>query len=136
MSSSDWSTFLRRLSNQVLADDGNLSVDEESRARGYLGRPGASEEEIAAAEKRLQCRLPKSYRSFLSASNGWGAMGNAAPGNLWSASELGWLRERQPNLILGERAFQMSLEEHLWMQGKDTFYHGPYMESCLEVSDR
>ena len=130
----EWETFLRRVSDEVLADTENLWIDDEFRDRGYLGYPGASDEEITAVESRLKTRLPDSYRSFLQASNGWGAMGAASPGKLWSVAETGWLRERQPDLIDGGQAFQMSLEEHLMFQGKDIFCHGPYMESCLEVS--
>lgn len=40
-------------------------------ASGWLGFPGAGEEEIAALEDRLGTRLPPSYRSFLRASNGF-----------------------------------------------------------------
>jgi cell wall assembly regulator SMI1 len=135
MSLPDWGTFLQDLSHRILADEGNLWIDAEYRDRGYLGYPGAGEQEIAAAERRLQCRLPNSFRSFLMASDGWAAMGAASPGKLWSVSELGWLRERQQDLIRAGRVFQMSLEEHLLLQGHDIFYHGPFMESCLEISD-
>ncbi len=39
--------------------------------RKWLGSPGASDAEIAAAEARLGQRLPRSYRDFLQRSNGW-----------------------------------------------------------------
>lgn len=37
----------------------------------WLGYPGASEEQIVAAETRLGTTLPPSYRNFLKVTNGW-----------------------------------------------------------------
>jgi len=60
MESSDWPIFLRDLSNLLLENDaaafaeyGIYQIPEEYHVRGYLGYPGASEEQIAAAEARL-----------------------------------------------------------------------------------
>lgn len=38
---------------------------------GLLGNPGASKQAIEAAEARLECRLPPSYRAFLACHDGW-----------------------------------------------------------------
>jgi len=42
----------------------------EAEARGSVLRPGATEDEIVAAEARLGVTLPPSYRSFLAVSQG------------------------------------------------------------------
>ncbi len=56
----DWPTFLRDLSDLLLENDAAAfaeydiyQIPEEYHMRGYLGYPGASEEQIAAAEARL-----------------------------------------------------------------------------------
>lgn len=46
-------------------------MEQEAITLGYLGYPGASVAEIAAAEKRLDRTLPDSYKAFLRVSNGW-----------------------------------------------------------------
>jgi hypothetical protein len=40
-------------------------------ASGWLGYPGASEEQMASAEQRLGMSLPPSYTEFLQVTNGW-----------------------------------------------------------------
>ncbi|MFJ6011135.1 SMI1/KNR4 family protein [Streptomyces sp. NPDC092952] len=71
----DWRPFLLRWSAEwadSLTDDGTRSEDDEAARRArWLGFPPASEERIAAVEKRLGRRLPPSYREFLRVSDGW-----------------------------------------------------------------
>ncbi|MFI7503620.1 SMI1/KNR4 family protein [Streptomyces sp. NPDC049687] len=45
--------------------------DEGPLRERWLGFAGADEARIAAAEERLGCRLPPSYRAFLEVSDGW-----------------------------------------------------------------
>jgi len=47
-------------------------------ASGWLGFPGATEAETAAAEAHLGVTLPPSYRAFLRVSNGWHRPGGPA----------------------------------------------------------
>ncbi|MDT0301375.1 SMI1/KNR4 family protein [Streptomonospora wellingtoniae] len=66
----DYSAELLRLLDELdLAD-----ATEEQRACGWLGYGGAAEGALASLEGRLGARLPPSYRSFLAASDGWGAI--------------------------------------------------------------
>ncbi len=71
----DWRTFLLRWSGEwadALPDDEVRDADDEAARRArWLGFPPASEERIAATEKRLGRRMPPSYRSFLLVSDGW-----------------------------------------------------------------
>ncbi|AVH60372.1 MULTISPECIES: SMI1/KNR4 family protein [Streptomyces] len=74
----DWRPFLVRWS-QEWADaqhpdapaDERYGPDEEPLRTRWLGFPPASEERIRALEERLGHRLPPSYRSFLTVSDGW-----------------------------------------------------------------
>lgn len=72
MSTFNWQRFLENWSQEYLSftqrtDDLPLEVLES----GWLGFPGATEDQIATAEARLSVKLPGSYREFLSISNGW-----------------------------------------------------------------
>ena len=59
----------------------------------WLGFPGATEEQIVAAEARLGVMLPPSYREFLTVTNGWrqpDAFWVANAGSLWSIEQVEW----------------------------------------------
>ena len=187
----DWPVFLINLSQLVLESDqrninryGFGQIPDEYHERGYMGYPGASEEQIAALEARLGAdflrkthlckaraekrsilkpkgaslspirsvsivsfrdmirknglKLPASYRAFLKASNGWGHMGGASPGKLWSTDEIEWLWVRNQEDIDrwgNPEEDDASPIEHLQEQGRNaTYYCHAYMTNCLEVS--
>src|SRR5436190_23635516 len=71
MSEFDWRNFLRRWSEAVLASSHAEEFSADIRASDWLGFEPATEEQIAATEKRLKIPLPPSYRAFLKVSNGW-----------------------------------------------------------------
>ncbi len=73
MTEYNWRPFLEQWSRAILASPEveYLGLPPEVIESGWLGLPGASEAQIAAAEVRLGVRLPPSYRSFLLISNGW-----------------------------------------------------------------
>ncbi|MFF4836631.1 SMI1/KNR4 family protein [Streptomyces sp. NPDC001315] len=58
-----------------------------------LGRPGADEAAIAAAEERLGQRLPPSYREFLAVSDGWHVDQTAGVYQLGGAADIGWFQD-------------------------------------------
>ncbi|RJL33649.1 SMI1/KNR4 family protein [Bailinhaonella thermotolerans] len=65
----------------------------------WMGAPGASEEEIAALERRLGVSLPPSYRQFLAVSDGWREFWeDEEPGLLLPAAKVGWTRDLDPHL--------------------------------------
>ncbi|MBN1310237.1 MAG: SMI1/KNR4 family protein [Anaerolineae bacterium] len=73
MKTFDWKPFLEKWSRAVLESPEveHFDLPPEMIQSGWLGLPGATDEQIAAAEARLGVRLPPSYRSFLRVTNGW-----------------------------------------------------------------
>lgn len=94
-----WRPFLKQASRELLK---NVRISEslpgDVVASAWLGYDGASEEEIAALEKRLGRRLPPSYRTFLAETNGWRNCGPFIY-KLWPCSEVCWFRERNQEWI-------------------------------------
>lgn len=60
---------------------------------GWLGYPGATEDQIAGLEARLGEALPPPYRAFLQTSNGFRQPGMIIP-RLLPVDEVEWFRER------------------------------------------
>jgi hypothetical protein len=77
---------------------------------------GASEEQIAVAEERFKIRLPPSYRTFLSASNGWKFASEMTP-VIRPVEKIRWFRKEHKDWY---EAYQMSVEP-LSVMEKDYF---------------
>ncbi len=73
-------------------------VTAEVVAAGWLGSPGASDDEIRDVGAGLGTALPPGYRSFLQASDGFLLPGLIVP-RLRSAGELRWLRDEDPETV-------------------------------------
>lgn len=95
----NWTDFLT-LWNRELLERLDLSqhnafiepeITPEMVQSGWLGFAGASQDEIAALETRLDTALPPSYRAFLTVSNGFRQPGMLVP-RLYSTQEVDWLR--------------------------------------------
>ena len=86
----DWPTFLSRWRRE-LGDAGLL--DEWDPHDPMAGVIGASEEAIAAAEARLGTRLPPSYRTFLTATDGWPVTGYWIVPGFRGVADVGWFRD-------------------------------------------
>ena len=105
MSSFDWRSFLLRWSQIILtsmSDEERQQLPQEVLESGWLGYPGATDEQIVKAEARLQRQLPPSYREFLKVTNGWRqtAKGNDSFNHkLWSTDEIGGFVMRHPRWI-------------------------------------
>ncbi|WP_280458824.1 SMI1/KNR4 family protein [Nocardia carnea] len=69
-------------------------LDPEQVATGWMGRAAATENSIAAAERRLGVRFPPTYRSFLLASDGWDGVGGWVS-VVWPCAEIYWLRDSE-----------------------------------------
>ncbi|MFB9738051.1 SMI1/KNR4 family protein [Streptomyces sp. NPDC057386] len=89
----DWLSFLLGWSaewaDSLPADEVRGEDDESARRERWLGFEPASEERIVAAERRLGCRFPPSFRAFLTVSDGW----RHAGGFVWrlaGTSEVHW----------------------------------------------
>ncbi|MGW6517974.1 SMI1/KNR4 family protein [Streptomyces sp. NPDC054962] len=93
----NWHDFLGRWQEEWVP---RADEDEERDAEGdggrsafRLGRPGAQEPAIAAAEERLGRRLPTSYREFLAVSDGWHVEQTAGVYQLGGVADIGWFRD-------------------------------------------
>ncbi|MGC7098688.1 SMI1/KNR4 family protein [Amycolatopsis lurida] len=91
----EWRPWLSRWSEEWVrsAEPGELEPDV-ARER-WLGFAPASEEAVAAAEARLGCVFPPSYRDFLLTTDGWRHAGQFV-WKLRDTGNLGWLRDIEP----------------------------------------
>jgi hypothetical protein len=96
----EWRPLLEQWSREILTSDDEYqaSLPEEAVASGWLGYPGATPEQIAAAEQRLGTHLPPSYRAFLAVTNAWR---RTTPfiDQLWSTEQVEWFRVRHQEWI-------------------------------------
>jgi SMI1 / KNR4 family (SUKH-1) len=99
MSVFDWTTFLTEWSRELLAlKDLAAELPHEVVASGWLGYPGAREDQLARAEAHLGRALPPSYRDFLRVTNGWRYKGPFIK-KLWSTDEIEWFSVRHQEWI-------------------------------------
>src|SRR6266542_2367753 len=107
----DWNETLPTHARDTAAFD-DLAEDEDSPPEqvfsGWLGYPGASEQQVYDLEQRLQTRLPPSYHSFLLASNGFRQPDNTVP-RLYSTRQVDWYgNTNQATIDLWLKSFQES----------------------------
>jgi hypothetical protein len=144
MAMHNWGEFLTQWSKDVLAS-GKLvpALPAEARASGWLGYPGATENQIAHAEARLRTTLPPSYRAFLKVTNGW-RMTGLEVGRLWSTEEIEWFAARRPGwveawIMGGEWAKpELISDEEYFVYGEEqdpALIRAEYLRSALEISD-
>jgi SMI1/KNR4 family protein SUKH-1 len=139
--------LMTRWNAALLADEEiRAQLPPEAIAAGWMGYPGATEEQIAALESRLGATLPPSYRAFLAFSNGWRATGHFIPA-IWSTEEVEWFAVRNQDAIdawlEGERyggPLPPVPDEDYLSYGADGAADGAmrseYLQSALEISDR
>ncbi len=122
----DWKPFLEQYSRDLIAyrqsNDDEEEWPEEVTASGWLGYPGATEDQIAALETRIGAQLPPSYRQFLAVTNGWGDTG-AFIDKMWSVEEVDWFRVRNKEWI------------DIWDNDFDPDHERRQMKTALEISD-
>ena len=144
MNPDEWRDFLHELSRVLLQKDNPQNTDvnrpqfsPEIHAAGYIGLPGATEEQIAEAEARLGVRFPPSYRAFLGVSNGWPVMWHSVePGQLWSTEQICWARDQDPELVevWGEAYYEVPPELHIADRDDPNFRH-QYVAGLLSISE-
>jgi SMI1 / KNR4 family (SUKH-1) len=139
----DWRPFLETWSKELIEARAYPEIPPELVESGWLGFPGATDEQLSVAEARLGVRLPPSYREFLTVSNGWRQTGNFI-WRIWSTEEIDWFRVRNADWIdayanpfsgLGESSY--TDEEYLvYGETQDSVrFRVEYLESALEVSE-
>lgn len=98
-----WRELLQRWSDEWLdpilhEQERTEPFPEDVRRARWLGRAGASVEEVGALEDRLGAVLPASYRQFLLTSDGW-LNTTSDIERILSAREVGWTRDLDPDLV-------------------------------------
>jgi hypothetical protein len=143
MQTHPWKPFLTEWSQALLQwDRVREAAPPEAVQSGWVGRPGASGAELAAAEARLGIRLPPSYRQFLAVSNGWGQLTDFIY-NLWSAEEIEWLPVRNQHLMTvwtedmpPDTRTVTDAEYFVYGEAQDCVsVRGEYLRTALEISD-
>jgi HEAT repeat protein len=133
-----WKEQLARWSQEI------IELGEYDIESGWLGVPGATEEEIATAEARLGTTLPPSYRAFLKVTNGWRTTIGFA-GRLRPVEEVGWLADEAQELIdawvMGEQWLGGDLpaipDEEYLVYGESAIQplRSEYLQTALALSD-
>lgn len=94
----DWAKFLKKWNEYVFASSLAETLPADARSAKWAGCPGATEQQIANAEKRLKISLPPSFRSFLLASNGWLAATDSIQ-QIRGTEQLNWFRKENADWI-------------------------------------
>ncbi|MFE2040558.1 SMI1/KNR4 family protein [Streptomyces sp. NPDC059477] len=95
----NWHEFLGRWQREWVprdnGDEDEEEVEDEGGGPGVvpLGRDGAGEAAISAAEERLARRLPPSYREFLAESDGWQVDQMAGVYRLGGTADIDWFQD-------------------------------------------
>jgi hypothetical protein len=160
MSSFDWQSFLMRWSQESLQSrryEPNKLPPHVIQS-GWLGFPGATEDQIIQAETRLGRTLPPSYREFLKVTNGW-YLTTPFVYRLWSIEEVEWFAVRHQAWIDDFTArYTRRHPMNRSLNGSGTCFRAPsvpdreylvygeeqdcqtlrieYMQTALEISDR
>ena len=164
MSAFDWEKFLRRWSQAILEsmdDEEKQQLPEAVLDSGWLGYPGATEDQIAKVEKRLRRKLPPSYREFLKVTNGWRQIAPQTENcnhRLWSTEDIERFSARHMQWIKAfterHEMIEFSLDdphelddhwEPLGISDEDYFVYGDsqdpskirteYLRTAIEISD-
>jgi HEAT repeat protein len=140
MPSFPWKDLLAQWSEEIIrSGDLDDELAHAVAASGWLGHPGATEEEISAAEARLGVTFPPSYREFLQVSNGW-RMTTGFVRRLRPANEVQWFaaedRETVDAWMAAGRDGTVSDEEYL-VYGDSAVQplRAGYLQSALAISD-
>ena len=155
MNAFNWECFLKRWSQELLESMGQerKQVPSEVMRSGWLGYPGATEEQIARAEARLEATLPPSYRDFLKVTNGW-RQTTPFINKLWSTEDIEWFSLKHQAWIdafVGRFAndyvdCSKTLVGKPSIPDKEYFVYGDtqdcsklrveYLQTALEISDK
>ena len=103
-----WAAFLTEWSwRLVQLEETREGLPDAAIVSGWLGHPGATEAQLAAAEQRLGRRLPPSYREFLQVTNGW-RLPWMTISRLLPIEQVDLFQARDPNAAEGWAALQVS----------------------------
>lgn len=132
----DWTAFLSAWSRELLeVEELAVQLPAEVVASGWLGFPGATEQQLAQAEAHLGAPLPPSYRDFLRVTNGWRCTGPFIR-RMWSTEEIEWFSVRHQDWI---EAYADAFEAYADTDEPDTagenYWDPAHLYAALEISD-
>jgi hypothetical protein len=134
-----WRPLLERWSRQWLdVRDYAVELPDEVIETGWLGYPGATEQQVRELEQRLRRTVPPSYRAFLRLSNGWRRTSSFTH-QMWSTAEVDYFRVRNQNWIdvLMDSSPIVTPEEHA-RYGRDQdplSYRTEYLQDVIQISE-
>jgi hypothetical protein len=146
MTAFGWRPFVETWSQELIEAGAYPALPAEVVESGWLGFPGATEDQLTLLETRLGVRLPPSYRDFLEVSNGWRQTGTSI-WRMWSTDEIDWFRVRNRSWIdaylspftfdeLHEELVLTDEEYLVYGEAQDPVrYRDTYLESALEISE-
>jgi len=133
--------YLETLTYHISDYGHNIDDLATLKSSGWLGYPGATEEQIKRAENRLGIRLPTSYREFLKVSNGWRTLTDAIY-KLWSVEEADWFAAKNQAWI---DAYNPDSNDPIPISDEEYFIYGKgqsainirtqYLQTALELSE-
>lgn len=137
-----WDDFLRRYSQEILADESlHNIIPENARRLGWLGYEGATDSQILTLESSINLSLPRSYLSFLRISNGW-YLTSPFVHRLWSSEDVGWFAPRHPEWVEAyKRPYSLLApitDQEYFVYGQEqnsSKFRPEYLESALEISE-
>ena len=127
----DWAKLMKDWNQAILKSSLRDSIPPDLIEKGWLGHPGATEEDLEQLEKRLGYRLPPSYRSFLAFTNGWEGRLTHAIYHMWSVDSIDWFSRRNQDWIDGFIDGWTSDDPD-----EELPPHIEHIKSVLEISER
>ena len=95
----EWTALLQRINTGVFSSDAlREALPPDVVASGWLGLPGATEQQLIDLETHVGRPLPPSYREFLQTTNGWRGL-NMAIDIVRSTDTVDWFRTENQDWI-------------------------------------
>lgn len=91
--------FLKQISINTLILDASIYSDKENKEK-WIGRPAATDVEIAKSEKRLGIKLPKDVTDFYKTSNGTSEILKHNFGDFTPIENIDWLKNTIPKTLI------------------------------------
>ncbi|MCC3406637.1 MAG: SMI1/KNR4 family protein [Microcoleus sp. PH2017_10_PVI_O_A] len=126
---------------ECLSESEKEELPPEIRESSYLGGPGATEEQIAAAEARLGVTFPPSYREFLTNSNGLHSpSNNGFYFEFYPTEEVDWYVLTAPDFVdeIREIFSEPVTDKEYFVYGSEIQYdlkfRPEYLQTALQIS--
>lgn len=136
----NWDELMHAWNRLILSGHLQQVIEPDLVRRGWLGRAGATDEQIEELENRIGLTLPPSYRTFLQYSNGWLGRLDVFIYKLYSTEEVVWFYERNQNEIDGWVRVDTpptSPEAHriYGTQQNVRLFRAQYLQTAIQISD-